>query len=332
MSDDVRPIIVKKIIQGGGHHGGAWKVAYADFVTAMMAFFLLLWLLNVTTDEQKMGIADYFAPTSVSRSQSGSGGILGGKTMSDEGAKIGDAASPTIIIELTPPRIREQGEVEEAAKEENLQASRDGLDGQENGTKGEERQKQTEAEKKEPTEAELLEKMAAREQRDFERAEAKLRAAMEDLPELEGLQKHLIIDNTQEGLRIQIIDQDGRSMFPSGSAAMHEHTEKILQQVARVILETSNNISITGHTDSVPFRSGGDSYGNWELSSDRANASRRSLMTYGIASSRISRVSGLAETEPLIQEDPANPTNRRIAIVLLRQAPVLPPGSSAGQN
>ncbi len=335
MADQVQPIIVKK------HHGGAWKVAYADFVTAMMAFFLLLWLLNVTTDEQKKGIADYFAPTSVSRSTSGSGGILGGQTMSKDGARIGDAAVPSVVVELTPPRVRKTGDAEEEPEDKEGEVENAGGEDNDEDQPNEETTatdledggaETKEAANAKPTEEQLLEKMAEREQREFAQAEEQLLQALDGLPDLEGLRRHLIIDNTPEGLRIQIIDQDGRSMFPSGSAGLHDHTKKILEQVAKAVLETSNSISITGHTDSVPFRSGGDDYGNWELSSDRANASRRSLMSYGIPTDRIARVSGLAETEPLVEEDPAHPTNRRIAIVLLRQAPVLPPNTDASSQ
>ncbi len=333
MKEQARPIIVKRIIQGGGHHGGAWKVANADFVTAMMAFFLLLWLLNVTTDEQKRGIADYFAPTSASRQQSGSGGILGGQTLNKDGARVGDASKPTVVIELTPPPVRDTGEDEtQEGRPEKETADEDGKSEQESekaagddGEKGEEK----ETEERPPTEEELLNKLAEQEQKEFAEAEAKLRQAMEDLPELEELKRHVIIDNTPERLRIQIVDQDGRSMFPSGSAGMHEHTAKILEQVAKVVLNTENNLSITGHTDSIPFRTGGDSYGNWELSSDRANASRRALMGFGIPANRIARVSGLADTEPLIREDSAHPSNRRISVVLLRQAASRPGAPAA---
>ncbi len=322
--EQVQPIIVKKVIQGGGHHGGAWKVAYADFVTAMMAFFLLLWLLNVTTDEQKKGIADYFAPSSVSRSQSGSGGIMGGQTMSKDGARIGDAAAPTVVVEITPPRVRDSGEADKEQEDEPEENEHKKKTGEENDgdlNKGKNEETETEREKfKEPTQEELREKLAQDEQKAFEQAEQELREVMEDSSEFEELKRHLIVDNTPEGLRIQIVDQDGRSMFPSGSAEMHGHTQKILEQVSKVVATMPNNLSITGHTDSVPFRSGGQKYGNWELSSDRANASRRSLMDSGIPAVRIARVSGLADTEPLISEDPAHPSNRRISIVLLRRA------------
>ncbi len=288
-------IIVKKIIKGGGHHGGAWKVAYADFVTAMMAFFLLLWLLNVTTDEQKAGLADYFAPTVASQSTSGSGGLLGGTTMSPDGARISRTAPPTIVVELTPPKQRNPGDGEA-----------------ESGTGSE------------IDEAELLNRIAERERQQFREAEEMLRQAIQEVPDLADLKKNLIVDNTPEGMRIQIVDQHKQSMFSSGSADMNPTTEKLMKTIADVVMRLPNRIAISGHTDSTPFRTA-NGYTNWELSSDRANASRRALIDAGLPPDRIASVSGKADTEPLIPEDPSLPSNRRISIVMLREAPVLPP-------
>ncbi|MDP6345964.1 MAG: flagellar motor protein MotB [Alphaproteobacteria bacterium] len=290
-------IVIKKIVKAAeGHHGGAWKVAYADFVTAMMAFFLLLWLLNVTTDEQKHGIADYFAPTAASKSESGSGGILGGVSLSKDGARVGEGAPPTVVMELTPPRQRDPDED----------------DGSE-----------SEREAGEIQEEQLLRKMAEREQEQFEQAEEALRQAMEDSPGLSDLAKNLIIDNTPEGLRIQLVDQEKSSMFPSGGAALQDNIKRILEKVADIIHRMPNQVAITGHTDAVPYR-GDNGYSNWELSSDRANASRRALTGFGVPASRIASVSGKADTEPLVPEDPTLPSNRRISIVLLRDAPTMP--------
>jgi chemotaxis protein MotB len=295
-------IVIKKVIKvEGGHHGGAWKVAYADFVTAMMAFFLLLWLLNVTTDEQKRGVADYFAPTAASKSTSGSGGILGGTAMSKEGARVGQSSPPTVIMELAPPRQRNPAEADEEVKD---------------GEAGD------------LEEQELLKQMAEREQEEFEKAEEELRQAMRDSPGLADMAENLIIDNTPEGLRIQLVDQDKASMFPSGGSKMNANLEKILAKVADIVHRMPNQIAISGHTDSVPFH-GRNDYGNWELSAERANASRRALVKYGVPLSRIASVSGKADTDPLVPEDPTLPTNRRISIVLLREAvliPSAPPG------
>ncbi|MBT3330424.1 MAG: flagellar motor protein MotB [Rhodospirillaceae bacterium] len=306
MSNGQGTIVIKKIVKGGGgHHGGAWKVAYADFVTAMMAFFLLLWLLNVTTDEQRHGIADYFAPSAASKSTSGSGGLMGGTSMSVEGARVGQNSPPTVVMEMTPPRQRKP-----AAEDE---ADREGEAGQESG---------------ELEEEELLQQMAEREQEEFDKAEEALREAMNDSPGLADMAQNLIIDNTPEGMRIQLVDAENTSMFPSGGSKMQENLKKILETVADIIHRMPNQIAISGHTDSVPFR-GRNGYSNWELSAERANASRRALVDFGVPISRIATVSGKAATEPLVPEDPTLPTNRRISIVLLREAaitPSAPPG------
>ena len=299
-----QPIIVKKVIQAAGHHGGAWKVAYADFVTAMMAFFLLLWLLNVTTDEQKKGIADYFAPQTVSRSDSGSGGILGGTTISSIGAKTDDGASPKVIVEMAPPPQR---------KPTNEQ-----VDG---GGEGRERAMSDE---------ELEKKLAEKEQKAFRQAEEMLRQAIQDTPEIADLAKNLIVDNTPEGLRIQLVDQDRQSMFPAGSADLLPVTKTLLSKISQVVSKLPNKISITGHTDSTPYRNGVAGYGNWELSTDRANASRRGLIENGLEVARVAYVTGKADKEPLVPEDPSLPSNRRISIVLLRDAQLAGADPDAG--
>lgn len=289
MSDDQQPIIVKKIKKAAhGHHGGAWKVAYADFVTAMMAFFLLLWLLNVTTDEQKDGIADYFNPSTASQSSSGSGGILGGASLSSEGARVSEGGVPSVVMTLTPP---EQKEGEDTA----------------------------EADTDEPTDEDLDRELAKREQAAFEQAEDALAQAIQQTPDLADLAKHLLVDMTPEGLRIQLVDQDRRSMFPSGSADLVDHTERLFALIAKAVERMPNKIKITGHTDATPFRSdsGKD---NWQLSADRANASRRALLRAGLPTERIAQVGGKAETDPLMPDDPFNASNRRISVVLLRES------------
>lgn len=293
MSDDIAPIIIKKVKKGGhGAHGGAWKVAYADFVTAMMAFFLLLWLLNVTTTEQKEGLADYFAPTAASLSQSGAGGIMGGTSMQTEGAQVSNLGVPSVVSSIKPP---EQGRKNEGAEAEKT---------------------------RELEEAELLEKLRKIEEMSFEQAREQIRQAINKDPELSGLKDHIIIDMTPEGLRIQIVDQFNESMFESGSAQITPRIRSLVSMIAKSIEELPNSLSISGHTDSASFN-GGD-YTNWELSSDRANASRRALLDAGLDPERIEKVAGLADTDPLIADDPSNPGNRRISIILLRETPVLP--------
>ena len=189
MSMSDRPILIKKVkkVVGGGHHGGAWKVAYADFVTAMMAFFLLMWLINMTDPEQKRGIAEYFAPASVSQTTSGSGGILGGTSLGDDGAK--GAGAMSVVTQLAPEAP--QDAPPEAGQSSNLASA---------------------------SESDLREEIARREAADFASAAASLRQAMQSMPELAELSKQLIVDQTPEGLRIQLVDQEGRSMFEQNSA------------------------------------------------------------------------------------------------------------------
>jgi chemotaxis protein MotB len=288
-----RPIIIKKIkkVAGHGHHGGAWKVAYADFVTAMMAFFLLMWLINTTSPEQKKGIADYFAPATVSQSTSGSGGILGGTSLGEDGVQSDGSVS---LIEQ-PPEAPSKGETGAADK------AQQSLD--------------------DASEEALREALQRRDDAAFQSAAASLRQAMQDLPELAELSKHLLIDQTPEGLRIQLVDQEGRSMFAEGSARPNERARVLLKAVAGVVNRLPNRVTITGHTSAGLGRSEGD----WKLSSDRADSSRQILQASGVDPDRFFQVAGRAASEPLYPDDPTLAGNRRIALVLLREAPVLPP-------
>ena len=288
-----QPIVIKKIKKGGhaGHHGGAWKVAYADFVTAMMAFFLLMWLINTTSPEQKRGIADYFAPASVSETTSGSGGILGGSSISSSGTK--SSGSKDILQALAPeapPQVNQTGQ----SQSQSNQASSDSA-----------QQKAEDA--------------------SFTSAAQSLRQAMQDLPELAELSKQIIVDQTPEGLRIQLVDQEGRSMFQEGSAVPNDRTKVLLGAVARVINKLPNRVSIAGHTSASP--GGAKPASDWALSSARADAARQILQRAGVDADRIYQVSGKAGSDPLYPDDPLLPGNRRITIVLLREAPVLPADS-----
>ncbi len=266
-------IVIKKIKKGGhGHHGGAWKVAYADFVTAMMAFFLLLWLLSSATEEQLQGVSNYFTPETISQSESGSGGILGGQSLAEQGALRSETGAPTVSIDIPPVKTPE-----EMAEQ----------------------------------------RLAEQEDKEFKEAEEELRKALESSPDLQELAKNIRIEETDEGLRIQILDEDGTAMFPSGSAVMADHTKLLLSKVVEAIQGMPQDISIEGHTDAVPF-STVTGYSNWELSSDRALATRRELETQGLASGRFAKVAGLADTDPLLPETPENERNRRISITLLR--------------
>jgi chemotaxis protein MotB len=351
-------VIIKKIKKGGhgGHHGGAWKVAYADFVTAMMAFFLLLWLLNVTTDVQKRGIADYFEPSiAVSSQFSGSGGILGGTAIGKPGSMKQDKTAPSIETPIPPDTQPDDPDESEDSGDPALvdnagqpmrsdQASAGKLTKTGNAATGDlgklgeadkgDRQKPGEGDKDRKFDAELdkitaaaLAKNAAeREERQFSAAEFALRQAIQDVPELKNLAENLIVDRTPEGLRIQLVDQEKLSMFSSGSADMGEAAKKLMALVSQVVQRLPNKISVSGHTDATPFAKGGN-YGNWELSTDRANASRRALLAAGLPPDRIAQVVGVADRDPLVADQPTSPRNRRISIVLLKEPK--PPGTLA---
>ncbi|CAN5435221.1 flagellar motor protein MotB [soil metagenome] len=299
MSASDRPIIIKKVkkVVGGGHHGGAWKVAYADFVTAMMAFFLLMWLINTTDPEQKRGIAEYFAPASVSQTTSGSGGILGGTSLGDDGAK--SSGSMSVLQELAPEAPANAPQ--DAGQSSNLAAA---------------------------SEQALRDEIAKREAAEFQSAAESLRQAMQKMPELAELSKQMIIDQTPEGLRIQLVDQEGRSMFEQNSARPNARAQVLLRAISGVINRLPNRISITGHTSAVAGSGRASVAGDWPLSAERANASRAILQQAGVDPDRVYSVAGKAGSDPLYPDDPSLPGNRRIAIVLLREAPVLPMDTS----
>lgn len=311
------PIIVKRINKGGhgGHHGGAWKVAYADFVTAMMAFFLLLWLLNVTTEEQRNGIADYFTPSTASDSvTSGAGNVLGGATITVPGMNVSQS-SP---ISVSDP-VATQGVSMTQQDDENESSPEDGTEANTEVNTQPNTEQNTQP-NTQPTEDQISQAIRDRENKAFEQAAQDLRQAIEKSPELLDLQKSLIIDQTPEGLRIQLVDQEGYSMFPRGSAVLQARTRQLLNLVARAVNNLPNRVSISGHTDSTPYLNPNGTYSNWELSSDRANAARRELLTGGIAQDRLATVVGRADREPFIKNAPEDPRNRRLSIILLRQS------------
>ncbi len=304
-----QPIILKKVKKVvHGHHGGAWKIAYADFVTAMMAFFLLMWLISMTTPEQKQGLADYFAPASVSRSTSGSGGLMGGTAFETEGSRMPGSA-PRVVMTVSTPAAPKSPET-------NDQRTANASDGSRESTDAAQAQASASA-----ASADAM----SQDERNFRSAAESLRQAMQNNPELTELSKNVIIDETPEGLRIQIVDQDGRSMFPAGHAEPYERTRRLIETVAKMLMKLPNRVSISGHTDSAPFQNG-PGYSNWELTADRANAARRIIERQGLPDDRIFQVAGKADTEPLFPEDPRMAANRRLSIVLMREAPPMPPG------
>jgi chemotaxis protein MotB len=278
MSDESQqPIVVKRIRKGGGgHHGGAWKIAYADFVTAMMAFFLLMWLLGSTAKGDLEGIAEYFAtPLKVA--------LQGGVGSGDASSVIKGGG---IDLTRTSGQVK-KGEVQAEKKTINLQA--------------------------------LKAEQERREREKLGELKQKIERAIEASPSLQQYRKQLLLDITNEGLRIQIVDEQNRPMFDLSSAELKPYMRDILREIGRALNEVGNRISLSGHTDAKPFAGGDRGVGNWELSASRANASRRELIAGGMAESKVIRVVGQASTVLFDPADPFNPQNRRIGIVVLNK-------------
>jgi chemotaxis protein MotB len=338
-------IVLKRIEEGGhGHHGGAWKVAYADFVTAMMAFFLLMWLLNATTEEQRRGIADYFNPTNVLASgQSGSGQPFGGATPHSPSPMASDGGQKR--VERGPrPVTMDIEEEEETTEPPERVARRDGPPGPEDtpqprtaegreGTPGEHAPEEPGTGPNDPnhlarlTDEALQAELARREQVALEQAAEALREALRQDPNLGELGRQLRVEVVPEGLRIQLLEADGVPMFATGGAAPTDRARQLIRRVAEAAARLPNPITITGHTDSTPFRQPGRT--NWDLSAERANATRRLLQEAGVGDARLRGVTGMADREPLLPDQPAAAGNRRVAITLLRQSAEAPPPNGA---
>lgn len=258
MEEKKQPIVIKRIIKKGGHHGGAWKIAFADFAIAMMAFFLLLWILSVTDDVQKAAISQYFQDPSAAM----------GISPTPPHPTEGDGASPSIIDfegAIDMERAEEMAQELDRQRLENLK--------------------------------EVLEE------------------AMEQSQALEPFKDQLLLDITPEGLRIQIVDRENRPMFDLGSSQLMNYSTAILRELGAIINQVPNKISITGHTDARPFIRA--NYSNWELSADRAGASRRELIAGGLASEKLLRVSGMADRVRFEGAGPNDAINRRITVIVL---------------
>ena len=277
MADEgLRPIIVKRIKKGGGgHHGGAWKIAYADFVTAMMAFFLLMWLLGSTAKGDLNGIAEYFK-TPLKVAMAGGSGSGDANTVLPGGGK-----------DLT----RQEGQLRTGEND--------------TVTKRSVRAAAAELQKAEQARLEELKK--------------RIETAIDNSPTLKQFKNQLLIDITSEGLRIQIVDEKNRPMFALASAQLQPYTREILREIGKTLNDVPNKISLSGHTDATPYSSGEKGYSNWELSADRANASRRELIAGGMDESKVLRVIGLSSAVLLDKEDPFNPINRRISIIVMNK-------------
>jgi chemotaxis protein MotB len=274
----LQPIIVKRVRKGGhAHHGGAWKIAYADFVTAMMAFFLLMWLLGSTSEGDKKGIADYFSsPLKVALLASGSGSGDSSHVVKGGGQDL----------------TRTTGQV----KRGDVDAKRDTVN--------------LHALKQEQVRAEIAR---------LEDLKRKVEQRIAQSAQLAALGSQIRLDMTRDGLRIQIVDELNRPMFPSGSSVVQPYMRELLREIGQVLTEVPNRLTLEGHTDALPFAGGERGYSNWELSADRANASRRELVAGGLADERVLRVQGLASSLPLDGADPRAPGNRRISIIVMNR-------------
>ena len=277
-SKKLQPIIIKRIKKSGhGVHGGAWKIAYADFVTAMMAFFLLMWLLGSTAEGDKKGIADYFnSPLKVS--------LLGGGT--------GSGDSSSVVRGGGTDLSRSSGQV----KQGDIEAARKTL--------------QLKALKAEQRRAEIAR---------LESLKQKVEEALAASPKLALMKSQIRLDMTRDGLRIQIVDEQNRAMFDSGSAVVKPYMRELLREIGTVLAEVPNRLTLEGHTDASPFGAGERGYSNWELSSDRANASRRELNAGGLPEDRVLLVQGLASSVLFDPTAPDSPVNRRISIIVMNR-------------
>ena len=278
MSGDKKAtIVVKRIKKGGhGHHGGACKIAYADFVTAMMAFFLLMWLLGSTTEGDKKGIADFFnAPLKVA--------LLGGSGAGDSSHVVRGGGQD---LSRTTGQVKE-GDVPSKRKLLNIKA--------------------LEAEQKRAEVARL------------EALKKKVEDALSASPKLAAMRSQIRLDMTRDGLRIQIVDEQNRPMFDSGSAIVKPYMRELLREIGHVLQDVPNRITLEGHTDAQPYSGGDRGYSNWELSSDRANASRREIVAGGLPEDRMLLVQGLASSNLFVPGEPANPMNRRISIIVMNR-------------
>nr|WP_236589678.1 flagellar motor protein MotB [Ramlibacter aurantiacus] len=272
----MQPIIIKRVKKGGhgAHHGGAWKIAYADFVTAMMAFFLLMWLLGSTAQGDLQGIADYFqSPLKVAMS--------GGSGSGDSSSVI-KGGGPQLT--RTTGNVR-RGEIDAERRSYNLQA--------------------------------LKAEVRSADERRMAEIRGRIDKVLDTNPALGALRNQLRMQLTPDGLRVQIVDDQGRPMFDTGSARVNPHMRELLRSLGRVLQDADSRVVLSGHTDASLYAGGERGYSNWELSADRANASRRELVAGGLGEDRMVRVMGLGSSVPFEASDPLSASNRRISLLVL---------------
>ena len=296
-------IVIKKVIDDGhgGAHGGAWKIALADMMTAMMAFFLLMWLLGATNADQRKSIADYFKPTSHSNitmgKLAGSNGILGGKSIIDTDGFPFSAKQTAAMERLTP-----KSEGGPTANDPNPNSTE-------------------RSDPSDPSKMSEDEKKAIAEQQDqaaFEKLEREIREKIEQNPRLANLKEQVKFTREKDGLRIDIIDKADFAMFALGGTQMMPRAQQLINEVAKSLTGTPNKLAVRGHTDAVPFANA-DGRNNWSLSAERAEATRAQMERQGVASTRFARIEGVADTMPFNPNDPLDPRNRRMSVTVLHR-------------
>ena len=291
--EPVRPIIRKIIVEDGhgGAHGGAWKIALADMMTAMMAFFLLMWLLGASNEDQRKSVADYFRPSSHSQIQfgelAGSNGLLGGRSVIDPDGFPFTAKQTALLERLTPE------------SEGGTQEGETGQDGKGQGGQGESGK-------------------AKQDRENFEKLEKDLKEKLSENKQLKSMQDQVNITREKDGLRIEIIDKADYSMFKLGTNQLDPKAAQLLAEVAKSIKDLPNKVAIRGHTDSLGFAAD-SGRNNWTLSTERADATRQLMQGSGVAYQRFQRIEGVADTAPFVPANPADPRNRRVSITVLNQ-------------
>jgi chemotaxis protein MotB len=268
----LQPIIIKRVKKGGhAVHGGAWKIAYADFVTAMMAFFLLMWLLGSTSEGDKKGLSDYFQSPMKVAMQGGSGAGASASVINGGGNDLTQSAGQSKRGEGADRKAKRQAKAEAAKRD-----------------------------------AKMLAELSA-----------KIAATISSKPKMAEFASQIRLEITPDGLQIQIVDDQKRPMFDSGSATLKPYMREILREIGSALLDVENKISLDGHTDRSAYGNADRGYSNWELSADRANATRRELASAGMPEDKLARVVGMASSLLLEPNDPLSPSNRRISILVM---------------
>ena len=315
-AEGLAPIIIKKVMDDGhgGAHGGAWKIALADMMTAMMAFFLLMWLLGASNSDARKSIADYFKPSSHSMvpfgSLAGSNGVLGGRSIIDPDGFPFSAKQTGLLERLTP---RSEGgpnpDTEPAPENEKDYSS---------PSKQSDSKKDKDADPSQLSDEEKKAIAEEQDQKNFRKLESELKEKISENKKLANIKDQLQITRDKQGLRIEIIDKADFAMFPSGTTNMQGKAEALIAEVAASLSKLPNKIAIRGHTDSVPFQNPTVS-NNWSLSAQRADATRQILEKQGIPEARFTRIEGVADTDPFNTSDKRDPRNRRMSITVLNQ-------------